>query len=83
MNIISGSCLVRDGYTFKSENNGCSVYMSNIFYVHAPLKSGLFFLNLERVVTHIHSVNTKKFKVDNAYVCYTTLQANDGEGVLD
>ena len=36
MNIISGSCLMRDGYSFKSENNGCSIYMSNIFYGHAP-----------------------------------------------
>ena len=42
MNIISGSCLMRYGYSFKSENNGCSIYMSNIFYDHAPLKSGLF-----------------------------------------
>ena len=47
MNIISGSCLMRDGYSFKSENNGCSIYMSNIFYGHAPLKSGLFLLNLD------------------------------------
>ena len=39
MNIISGSCLMRDGYSFKSENNGCSIYMCNIFYGHAPLKS--------------------------------------------
>ena len=43
MNIISGSCFMRDGYSFKSENNGCSIYMSNIFYGHAPLKSGLIF----------------------------------------
>ena len=42
MNIISGPCLMRDGYSFKSENNGCSIYMSNIFYGHAPLMSGLF-----------------------------------------
>ena len=34
MNIIIGSCLVRDGCSFKSENNGCSIYMSNIFYGH-------------------------------------------------
>ena len=27
MNIIFGSCLMRDGYSFKSENNGCSIYM--------------------------------------------------------
>ena len=44
MNIISGSCLMRDGYSFKSENNGCSIDMSNIFYGHAPMLSGLFFV---------------------------------------
>ena len=65
MNIISGSCLRRDGYSFKSKNNGCSIYMSNIFYGHAPLMSGLFLLNLKRDVTHIHSVNTKRCKIDN------------------
>ena len=32
MNIISGSCLMRDSYSFKSENNGCSIYMSNILW---------------------------------------------------
>ena len=52
MNIISGSCLMGDGYSFKSENNGCSIYMSNIFYGHAPLLSGLFLL-ISIVVIHI------------------------------
>ena len=32
MNIVSRSCLLRDGYSFKSENSGVSVYMDNIFY---------------------------------------------------
>ena len=32
MNIISGSCLLQDGYSFKSENNGCSIYMSNFLW---------------------------------------------------
>ena len=36
MNIISGSCLMQDGYSFKSENNGCSIYMSNSFMVMHP-----------------------------------------------
>ena len=49
MDIISGSCLMRDGYSFKSENNACSIYMSNIFYGHAPLMSGLFLLNLDLI----------------------------------
>jgi hypothetical protein len=31
MNIISRSCLLQDGYSFKSENDGCSILMSNIF----------------------------------------------------
>ena len=44
MNIISRSCLMRDSYSFKSENNVCSIYMSNIFYGHAPFMSGLFFV---------------------------------------
>ena len=59
MNIISGSCLMRDDYSFKSENNGCSIYMSNIFYGHAPLMSGLFLLNLDSSDTHIHSIEAK------------------------
>ena len=28
-----------DGYSFKSENNGCSIYMSNIFYASLLLSS--------------------------------------------
>ena len=42
---------MRDGYSFKSENNGSSIYMSNIFYGHAPLKNGLFLFSI--VVIHI------------------------------
>ena len=56
---------MRDGYSFKSENNGCSIYMSDMFYGHAPLVNGLFLMNLDRDVTHIHSVSTKICKVDN------------------
>ncbi|KAK1645576.1 hypothetical protein QYE76_063381, partial [Lolium multiflorum] len=28
-----------DGYSFKSENNGCSIFMNNIFYGRAPQKN--------------------------------------------
>ena len=62
MNTISGSCLMRDGYSFKSENNGYSIYMSNIFYGHAPLKSGLFLLYLDPSDTHIHNIEAKKMQ---------------------
>ena len=70
MDIISGSFLARDGYSFKSENNGCSIYMSNIFYVHAPFKSGLFVLNLDHDDTHIHNIDAKRCKVDNDSATY-------------
>ena len=70
MNIISGSCLMRDGYSFKSKNNGCSIYMSNIFYGHARLLSGLFLLNLDRGDTHIHNIDAKRCKVDNDSATY-------------
>ena len=70
MNIISGSCLVQDNYSFKSEKNGCSICMSNIFYAHAPLKSGLFLMNLDRIDTHIHNIDAKRCKVDNDSATY-------------
>ena len=70
MNIISGSCLMRDGYSFKSKNNGCSIYMSDIFYGHAPLLSGLFLWNLDRDDTHVHNIEAKRCKVDNDSATY-------------
>ena len=39
--------------------------MRDMFYDHAPLVNGLVLLNLEHDVTHIHSVNAKRCKVDN------------------
>ena len=62
MNIISGS--------FKLENNGCSIYMSNIFYGHAPLMNGLYLLNLDRSDTHIHNIDAKRCKVNNDSATY-------------
>ena len=66
---------MRDGYSFKSENNGCSIYMNNIFYGHAPLMSGLFLLNLDSSDTHIHSVEAKRYKFNNdsAFICGTAV----------
>ena len=66
MNIISGSCLLRDGYLFKSENNGCSIYMSNMFYAHAPLIDGLFLLNLDRKSTRLNSSHIQKSRMPSS-----------------
>ena len=39
--------------------------MSNIIYGHAPLKSGLYVLNLDSSNTHIHDIEAKRCKVNN------------------
>ena len=44
--------------------------MSNIFYGHAPLMSGLFLLNLDRGDTHIHNIYAKRCKVNNDSATY-------------
>ena len=70
MNIIYGSCLLQDDYSFMFENNGCSFYMNNIFYGHAPEKNGLFLLNLDNSSTHIHNVNAKRIKLNDDIAAY-------------
>ena len=44
--------------------------MSNIFYGHAPLVSGLFLLNLDSSDTHVHSIEAKRCRVDNDSATY-------------
>ena len=44
--------------------------MSNIFYGHAPLMSGLFLLNLDCIDTHIHNIEAKICKVNNNSATY-------------
>ena len=44
--------------------------MSIIFYVHAPLKNGLFLLNLDSSDTHIHNIEAKRYKVDKDSATY-------------
>src|SRR4051794_5159760 len=65
MNIISGSCLLRDGYSFKSENNGCSIHVSNIFYGHTPEMNGIFLMNLDCSDKHVHNIDAKRIKLNN------------------
>ena len=63
-----GSCLLRYGYSFKSNNNCCSVYMNKTFYVHTPNVNDL--LNLDRSDTHIHNIEAKRCKVNNDSATY-------------
>ena len=61
---------MQSGYSFKSENNGCLIYMNNIFYGHAPVLNGFFLLDLDSSITHIHNVDTKRIKLDNDIYAY-------------
>src|SRR5687767_2494594 len=44
---LSPSCLMKDGYSFASENNGCVISKNNMFMAFAPIVNGLFVLNLD------------------------------------
>ena len=63
-----GSCLLQYGYSFKSKNNCCSVYMNKTFYGDTLNINGL--LNLDRSDTHIHKIDAKRYKVNNDSATY-------------
>ena len=44
---MSPSYLMKDGYSFASENNGCVISKNNMFVALASIKNGLFILNLD------------------------------------
>ena len=61
-----GSCLLQNSYSFKSENNCCSVYMNKAFYGHTSNVNGL--LNLDHSDTH--NIDAKRCKVNNDSATY-------------
>src|SRR4051812_37266083 len=65
VNIVSGSCLNKDHYSFKSDTIGCAIYKSDVFYVHAPERNGLFILNIDCVICHINNINANRLKASN------------------
>ena len=66
-----GSCLLRYGYSFKSENNCCSVYLNKTLYGCTPNENGS--LDLDRSDTHIHNIDAKRCKlIMIVYLIYGT-----------
>ena len=63
-NIISGSCLLQDSYSFNSVNNVCSISMRNMFYGFAPIVGGLFTLDLRLCLGHIGKKRMQKLHSD-------------------
>src|SRR4051812_19068574 len=62
VNIVSGSCLKRDHYYFKSDTIGCSIYKDEVFYVHVLEQRGLFVLDLDGDMCHINNIEAKRLK---------------------
>ena len=62
------SCLLQYGYSFKSKNNCCSVYMNKTFQGHTLNINGL--LMLDRSDTHIHNIDAKRCNIDNDSATY-------------
>jgi hypothetical protein len=44
---IMSPCLMKDGYSFTSENNGCVISKNGMFVAFASIMNGLFILNLD------------------------------------
>ena len=57
-NILSPSCLMKDGYFFASENNGCAISKNNVFVAFASIVNGLFVLNLDD--SPIYNISAKR-----------------------
>jgi hypothetical protein len=57
-NILSPSCLMEDGYSFSSENNGCVISKNDMFVAFASIINGLFILNLDD--THVCNISAKR-----------------------
>jgi len=45
-NIVSPSCLMKDGYSFMSKDNGCVISKNDIFVAFASIMNGLLMMHL-------------------------------------
>jgi hypothetical protein len=67
-NILSPSCLMKDGYSFASENNGCVISKDNMFVACASIVNGLFVLNLND--SPICNINAKRSRPNDLSPTY-------------
>ena len=67
-NIISASCLMRQGYESSIKDNGCSLYLKDMFHAYAPVQDGLFILNLDG--ESVYNINVKRLKANDLNVTY-------------
>ena len=67
-NILSPSCLMRDGYSFASKDNGCLISKNEMFVAFAPIVNGLFILNLDDAP--IFNINAKRLRPNDLNPTY-------------
>ena len=62
-NIISVSCLDKDGYVFTISNSSLSISKDGIFYANAIVRNGLYLLEVND--KHVLNVNNKRLKISH------------------
>ena len=66
-NIISVSCLDKEGFSFVIKDKSCSIYYNEMFYCRAQLFNGLYILDFE---PEIYNINTKRVKSNDLNPTY-------------
>jgi hypothetical protein len=62
-NLISISCLVKDGHELCIVNDNLTIRKSSLFYGNARLENGIYVLNLESdSILSIYNINIKRIK---------------------
>ena len=67
-NIVSPSCLMKDGYSFASKDNGCVISKNGMFVASASIVNGLFILNLEDAP--VYNISAKRPRLNELSPTY-------------
>jgi hypothetical protein len=67
-NIMSPSCMMKDGYLFVSNDNGCVISKDDMFVAFASIVNGIFILNLDDAP--VCKVNAKRPRLNELNPTY-------------
>ena len=73
-NIVSPSCLMKDGYSFASKDSGCVISKNDMFVTFASIVNGLFVLNLdEKPICNITAKRPRLNELSPTYMWHCRL----------
>ena len=72
-NIISISCLDKNGFSFLFKDNGCSFYKNELFYGKAIVCNGLYVLDIDTPVNNINIKRLKSCDLNSTYLWHYRL----------